>query len=457
MNDLFLNEWRVYRAGLKRPLFAGEVPRGEAEFDAGVKAGQVRIFADTNRPFVALILEDNGLLGRRLVPVSPFSAPASARETQVGARVFQCWNACQGSRQFTDRSWLVDALSDADLEVVRRAVAAAHPGRVLAGDGVQARYEREFLVAGGNFIPFVRKRQEQRFVFSRWLYSGWGVAASIAVFFGAFVVLSASDRDAAGRHCWKNPFTFTYQASVESVPPMDGSWETVELIEADSVQDEGSAIAEAVRPQFMVPGFPRPYRDDGVRRQGVLAPHERSVRTPAIGLDEGFVSPAANPTDYLVASIRPEAVRAAEFTYASASLPTVQAAGEVRCLVTECPWNSSRRLLNVTAKDAKGLRIEVRFNRQVFGYRLLSEVPGESVNAFYEIVPQPLSAFVPAEAIEVTTSWRDAAGEQSRVERINLAEPRDLRGLPELPRRSPDATGASASDDVKIDVNFPTR
>lgn len=457
MNDLFLDEWRVYRAGLKRPAFAGEAPQGEAEFDADVKVGQIRIFADANRPFVALILEDNGLLGRRLVPVSPFSAPASTRETQVGARVFQCWNACQGSRSFTDRSWLVDALSDADLEVVRRSVAAAHPGRVQAGDGVQARYEREFLVAGGNFIPFVRKRQEQRFVFSRWLYSGWGVAASIAVFFGAFVVLSASDRDAAGRHCWKNPFAFTYQVSAEPEIALDGTWENVELIEADPVQDEGSAIADAVRPQFTVPGFPRPYQDDGVRRRGVLAPRERSVRTPEIGLDEGFVSPAANPTDHLVAFLRPEAIRAAEFAYASASLPIVQKAGAVRCLVTECPWNSSRRLLNVTAKDAKGLRIEVRFNRQVFGYRLLSEVPGESVNAFYEIVPQPLSAFVPAEAIEVTTYWRDVAGEQSRVERVCLAEPRDLRGLPELPRRSPDATGASASDDVKIDVDFPTR
>lgn len=457
MNEIFLNEWRTYRAGLKRPAFAGEAPRGEAAFDAEVKVGEIRIFADTNRPFVALVLEDNGLLGRRLVPVSPFSAPASSRETVVGVRVFQSWNACCASRRFTDRSWLVDVLSGAELESVRAAVASVRPGRVVSGDGVQARYEREFLVAGGNFVPFVRRRREEGSAFTRWLYGGWGVAASIAVFFGAFVVLSASDRDIHGRHCWRNPFSFAYVASADPEMPVEGEWDNVELIEPEQLPDEGSAIADAVRPQFSVPAIPTPYRDEDVKPKGVMARSGKSVQTPEIGLDEGFVSPRAGLVECLSAESAAAPAPQDGFAYASSEFPTIAKAGEVRCFVTECPWNSSRRLLNVSSRDARGLKVEVRFNRQVYGYRCLSEAKGEGINAFYEIIPLPLSAFVPEEAISVTTYWSDASGARSRNEIIRTGESRDLRGLPELPRRTPDAAGANSSDDVTIDVNFPTR
>ena len=44
MNKTFEQEWNLYKAGGKRPSFAGEAPRGNAEFDSPVKVGEIRIF-----------------------------------------------------------------------------------------------------------------------------------------------------------------------------------------------------------------------------------------------------------------------------------------------------------------------------------------------------------------------------------------------------------------------------
>ena len=48
-------------------------------FDPEVKVGEIRIFADTKEPLVALILESRGLAGWRIVPVSPYRVPANER------------------------------------------------------------------------------------------------------------------------------------------------------------------------------------------------------------------------------------------------------------------------------------------------------------------------------------------------------------------------------------------
>ena len=136
MNAAFINEWQLYRRGSQRPPLVGLAPKTDSAFDAEVSAGEIRIFADTNRPLVALIVEDRKLSGWRIVPVSPFCAPASDRELMVGERVFQLWNATVVSRRFASRGWRVDELGADDLAVVRGAIAAANPGRVTA-DGVQ--------------------------------------------------------------------------------------------------------------------------------------------------------------------------------------------------------------------------------------------------------------------------------------------------------------------------------
>ena len=135
--EVFEQEWSLYRSG-KSALgyatgFAGPADGGKrnnGDFDAGVKTGEYRIFADMPRPFVALVVEDRGMAGWRIVPVSPFTVPASAREMLVGERVLQLWNACVASRRFVERSWIVDEVSPEDLKDVVARLANVVPGRI---------------------------------------------------------------------------------------------------------------------------------------------------------------------------------------------------------------------------------------------------------------------------------------------------------------------------------------
>ena len=151
MNEVFKKEWELYTAAGSRPQFRGVekriCPQG---FDAPVKVGEVRVFADMNRPFVALVVEDRATIGYRLVPVSPFTVPASAREMLVGERVFQLWNACTAAKSFVGRSWLVEALASEDLADIVAALAKVVPGMVSVEPTARA-YEREFRVSGGDF------------------------------------------------------------------------------------------------------------------------------------------------------------------------------------------------------------------------------------------------------------------------------------------------------------------
>ena len=124
MNKTFAEEWKLYKEGGSRPQFKGEPPRGEADFDAPVKAGEIRVFADMARPFVALVAEERGVAGWLIVPVSPFTVPASPREALEGERIYQLWNACIASRSFVARSWRVDEM-DADVLAELRGRCAA--------------------------------------------------------------------------------------------------------------------------------------------------------------------------------------------------------------------------------------------------------------------------------------------------------------------------------------------
>ena len=159
MNKTFAEEWKLYKEGGSRPKFRGEAPRGEAEFDAPVKVGEIRIFADMARPFVALVAEERGVAGWLIVPVSPFTVPASPREALEGERVYQLWNACTAARSFVARSWRVDEISKDEMLALNQTIKQSKQSNnlSLAADGIVAEYEREFLVSGGDFIPLVDK------------------------------------------------------------------------------------------------------------------------------------------------------------------------------------------------------------------------------------------------------------------------------------------------------------
>ena len=186
MSTTFEQEWKLYReGGARRPFEADRRPAEGGAFDAPVRAGEIRLFADMKRPFAALVVEDRGAPGWLLVPVSPFTVPASPRERLAGERVFQLWNACTASRRFVERSWRVDALTESDLADLLVAAKRVAPGRLSRTDGENAvaQYEREFLVAGGNFVPLFR-REPARSLFLR---PAFRAAAALAVCCGLAV------------------------------------------------------------------------------------------------------------------------------------------------------------------------------------------------------------------------------------------------------------------------------
>ena len=185
--EVFENEWALYSKGaVSGKLVAdGSKKATKGEFDGGVTPGEFRIFADMKRPFVALVVEDRGLSGWKVVPVSPFTVPASSREMLVGERVLQLWNACVASRSFVERSWRVDSVAEADLADVKARMATVVPGRISAGDGTVAKYEKAFLVSGGNFVPLVERMQSKRPVGIWRRYGLWSIAAMLMICFGA--------------------------------------------------------------------------------------------------------------------------------------------------------------------------------------------------------------------------------------------------------------------------------
>lgn len=153
-------------------------------FDAEVKVGEVRAFADCREPLVAVVLEARGLSGFRIIPVSPLPAAASDRELKVGTRVFQLWNACTASRRFATRSWVADVLPADDLARLREALARLEgmPPMKL-GD-----YERRHLVQGGDFRPW-SQRIPVPTSSNRWGVWIWAVAASVVIGLGVVWLL----------------------------------------------------------------------------------------------------------------------------------------------------------------------------------------------------------------------------------------------------------------------------
>ena len=152
-------------------------------FDPSVRAGEIRVFADTQEPLVALILEERGLAGFRIVPVSPYRVAANDREFVVGERVLQLWNVCTVAKGFAARSWTADALTAEEVGRVRREVAERGGLPAKLGE-----YERRHLVTSVDFrrhLADVRKPSV-----SRWLgYGGWSIAAAVVLGLGVSWVM----------------------------------------------------------------------------------------------------------------------------------------------------------------------------------------------------------------------------------------------------------------------------
>ena len=239
MNKTFAEEWKLYKEDGSRPEFRGEAPRGEAEFDAPVKSGEIRIFADMARPFVGLVAEDRVNAGFFIIPVSPFTVPASSREALEGERVYQLWNACTAARSFVARSWRVEEI-DADVLSELRGRCAARTE--LAADGIVAEYEREFLVSGGDFIPLVNKE------IPRIVHVSWrrvlGVAACFVILLGLGVVTLMHDQQ-------EQEWVIRMSGVVDEPTVADTSYERVS--EPDAEIDFAKDLVAGQRKEALIP------------------------------------------------------------------------------------------------------------------------------------------------------------------------------------------------------------
>ena len=405
MNAAFQNEWQLYRRGAQLPPIVGLEPKTDSEFDAGVAVGEVRIFADTNRPLVALVVEDRRLSGWRIVPVSPFCAPASARELMVGERVFQLWNATVVSRRFASRSWRVDAISDSDLAEIRGAIAAANPGRVTAGDGVQAKYEREFLVGEGTLVPFAEPRAADLPRFG-WMQISLKIAASLALCLAAWYALMMDSGRQIVRN-WRGGFHAVDIAQEDA---------TIDLVDAREVREAPTEIAE-VNIDFTPPSVtwygPAPEVFRPAKFADVKGPKVPEEIAKFRLKDEGYKSPLASPMEvvFLSGGERKSHVPAqgGEFRYAAAIAP-LDVPPKAACALRN---GETVAELEIKCELADGAKITVMFDGDVVeGYKSGDVVSdGKRMTARYELMAFSGKTISP-ESVFVTLIWPSKDGDE---------------------------------------------
>ena len=456
MDATFEREWRMYRAGARRrPV--GDGPGSAAAFDACVRPGDVRIFADMTEPFVALVVEDNGLVGRRIVPVSPFSVPASRREIALGERVYQLWNACTASRRFTDRSWIVDTLPPDELRLVAENIDKAFPGRLTAGDGIVARYEHEFAVPGGGFVPLVRRIQKRR-VASRWVSVGWKAAASFAICIGTFYLVLGS-----GRRYVRSLKDYVFSVNAGDYAPVElqddvalANPDDAELCARDDAEF-ASMLALDVTPSPVVTVA------DGSRTERFMPPAVASLDNLAsigagssgsllVPADRRFAKPGEMPCSVLdlgSAGVLMSVASGADCSEQPRSVAVARP--EVTCLVAECPWNPVAVLMNIRGSVSDGSRVEILFDKDSVGaYSLVCGGGTRPLNAYYEVIPSaahPLGT----DFCRVTVAWRADDGERRGSVDVRRVELSEMESPPQYDRRRKGIPAVGNGSDVNVE------
>ena len=202
--DVFLREWALYRMkGADEPVESGDNAILEVPFDAEVHSGEIRVFADGERPLTGLALLKQGEDGWLVVPVSEFTVPATEQEILVGSRVYQLWNAFTASPDFASRSWIVEALPVEDIRLLAAAMAGVLAGEALSGefaelvgcpivmtDDLRLDYEREFARQPKKIeMRLVAPVAEPASGWLTWRRSLMGMAASFAILLGTVVAI----------------------------------------------------------------------------------------------------------------------------------------------------------------------------------------------------------------------------------------------------------------------------
>lgn len=167
--DIFLHEWEMYKTSGHENVQGKGRFTSDGNFDLSVVAGEIRLFADVGRILVGLLYREWGEKSWIIVPVSPFTVPATEQEILIGKRVYQMWNTFTASTDFVERSWRVDTLSSFDLKDLEMALLHVMVGdslrddlevcmgsKIISTNDVRLDYEREFVMQANVENQFVK-------------------------------------------------------------------------------------------------------------------------------------------------------------------------------------------------------------------------------------------------------------------------------------------------------------
>ena len=190
--SVFRREWEMYRTrdAASSGSSAGKNDASASKaFDPSPSAGELRLFADFDDSVTALLLGVSSK-GWRVVPMSPFTVPASDCEILIGARAYQLWNTCELPVKTVSRSWIVDTVPPEDLADVKSALGVMRGEKlpedlvacmgvpVTAADDPRNDYKRTFRLH-----PPAAVAERHR----RWPYWGLAFAASLLIMVGSVV------------------------------------------------------------------------------------------------------------------------------------------------------------------------------------------------------------------------------------------------------------------------------
>lgn len=167
--DIFRHEWEMYKTSGHENVQGKGRFTSDGNFDLSVVAGEIRLFADVGRILVGLLYREWGEKSWIIVPVSPFTVPATEQEILIGKRVYQMWNTFTASTDFVERSWRVDTLSPFDLKDLEMALLHVMVGdslrddlevcmgsKIISTNDVRLDYEREFVMQANVENQFVK-------------------------------------------------------------------------------------------------------------------------------------------------------------------------------------------------------------------------------------------------------------------------------------------------------------
>ena len=137
--EVFLREWEMSRDAIRRRRTrlrgVGSKEIGSSRpFDADVRTGEIRVFADFPSPVLGLVTDDLGDDGWLVVPISEFSVPATDREILLGDRVYRLWDGFTAPRRTVERGWIVERVSFLDRDAVMRALRVVRSGDEMSDD-----------------------------------------------------------------------------------------------------------------------------------------------------------------------------------------------------------------------------------------------------------------------------------------------------------------------------------